>query len=208
MTSNLSKERVSSKKTAIIFFLIPLFINEYILSIWLELDQVFSPLFYRVALLGFDLLMVSVAILLLINARIVIRLLFFSYHQLAIILIAFLIINVFSIFYVLYESTLKNPAAKDYHFFVDPSSKVGLKISEQIHNVSGKQLKLRLRTPQVTVHPRLNFIENAIKTQQYTVGVENIRYYSHTWSDDYVREILSQPDNIYVFGGSTTFGDF
>lgn len=95
----------------------------------------------------------------------------------------------------------------DTRFFLDEESSEGIAIRKRIFNTNDERLlEAYVDAPGIRPHTVLHFTEGAARPH-YTVGLEGIRYLPD-WSDNFVRNILSQQHTqTFVFGGSTTFGD-
>ncbi len=90
--------------------------------------------------------------------------------------------------------------------FVSSHSNQGMEILKGVFNSDDEALlEAYTRTPGIRPHSVLHFTAGA-SIPYYTVGIEGIRYLSG-WSDETVRDLLSQKEqHVFVFGGSTTFG--
>ena len=115
----------------------------------------------------------------------------------------FFVINVGSCIYL--ESDAIGEQEKS-HFLGKKSSK-GIEIRRKIFNTDNEELLDEYASPPgIRPHSVLHFTEGESRPH-YRVGVEGIRYLPD-WTDDSVRTLLLQNDNLtFVFGGSTTFGD-
>jgi hypothetical protein len=121
----------------------------------------------------------------------------------AITLLLFIAINIGAHFYL-----KSNPiAVTDESFFLDEGSSEGIAIRKRIFNTSDASLlENYANAPGIRPHSVLHFTEGKARPH-YRVGLEGIRYLPG-WSDNIVRNLLSQQHTLtYVFGGSTTFGD-
>ena len=95
----------------------------------------------------------------------------------------------------------------DKPLFLDAESSEGVEIRKRIFNTDDERLLASYaNAPGIRPHTVLHFNEGKARPH-YTVGLEGIRYLPD-WSDDAVRNLLSQQHKpTFVFGGSTTFGD-
>ena len=90
--------------------------------------------------------------------------------------------------------------------FISSRSAQGLEIRKRVFNTEDETvLEAYTQAPGIRPHSVLHFTEGASRPY-YSVGVEGIRYLSN-WSDEIVTGVLAQKkQNVFVFGGSTTFG--
>ena len=95
----------------------------------------------------------------------------------------------------------------DMRYFLDEESSEGIAIRKRIFNTNDERLlKAYVNAPGIRPHTVLHFTEGPARPY-FTVGLEGIRYL-HDWSDNGVRNLLSQQHaQTFVFGGSSTFGD-
>lgn len=117
-------------------------------------------------------------------------------------IILFFLINVGSHIYL--DRNLAVGKKGDY--FVGRKSDKGVDIRKKIFGTDDQVLlDAYANPPGIRPHPVLHFTEGR-STPFYTVGVEDTRYLPG-WTDEKVREALSGKNAVYVFGGSTVFGD-
>lgn len=114
----------------------------------------------------------------------------------------FVVLNISAALYL-----KSNPLDKgERDLFISENSYEGTEIRKKPFNTSNEELlKEYANHPGIRPHTVLHFTEGTSRPH-YKIGIEGIRYLPN-WTDDIVRNLLSQKDNLtFVFGGSTTFG--
>lgn len=121
---------------------------------------------------------------------------------LAISLFLLIAINWAAYYYLEHTANLDEEAS----LFISSRSAQGLEIRKRVFNTEDETvLEAYTQAPGIRPHSVLHFTEGASRPY-YSVGVEGIRYLSN-WSDEIVTGVLAQKkQNVFVFGGSTTFG--
>jgi hypothetical protein len=89
--------------------------------------------------------------------------------------------------------------------FLDPGSPEAIALRVRALAAGGPSDFQGGRAPNIRPHPVLHFTEGRARPG-YTVGVEGVRY-EPGWTDEHVRARLRNRASVFVFGGSTTFGD-
>ena len=114
---------------------------------------------------------------------------------------AFLLLNVAAWLYL--ES--RPPDSAERGLFVHRNSARGMKIRSRIFGTEDRELLLAYgAAPGIRPHPVLHFAEGESRPY-FTVGIEGARYLPG-WTDGFVRSVLHEGGDVFVFGGSTTFG--
>ncbi len=88
---------------------------------------------------------------------------------------------------------------------ISPQSRRGIEIRKRVLDTDDEAYLESLESgPVLRPHTVLHFT-NGNSTDEYTVGVEAIRYESG-WTDELVNQKMASDNTVYVFGGSTNFG--
>ena len=122
---------------------------------------------------------------------------------LLIIILLFAAINLAAWYYLINQGD--SLAAWNSRIEINAMSSQGIALREKIFDTTDRDFLASLeREPALRAHPVLQFT-SGLSTEQYTVGLEGIRYLPG-WTDETVLQSLNSDNANYVFGGSTTFG--
>ena len=120
--------------------------------------------------------------------------------------LTFIILNIILIPILRYISKHNTELLDDYNYFVD-MNKVPVEVMQKVYPGYSDEQITGLRQGHTTkLHTYLDITSYPVRNDYYNVGIEGIRYFSKNISDEEMYKKLTNKNNTYILGGSTTFG--
>ncbi len=129
------------------------------------------------------------------------------YHSIAVVLIFFAIINTLSFITIskINKKTILDKSISQAYLDKDERYEI-LKKVYGVDSIKEIEEVLSCRS-KVSLHPVLQFSHSSVRRKGCNIGIDGLRYYSDDWEDSFVKDLLISGNTIFIFGGSTTFGD-
>jgi len=207
----------SKKKLIIVigllFIFAGIFFNEWVLATLFAADSVIESRLNKIIIWGFDIISVFIGVLIL-RSRNKGGIEYIRSKYITLSLIGFNILIIFcmlNIFIIVFDKVISKIDTSIVSGWYSPLEKY-CSDKNFIRNVynravnksySDEDISQLIKSPGVTCHPTLEFMEIPITSKFYNVGFENMRYTKYVNADNAKDKINGA---IWVFGGSTTFG--